>query len=82
MRAAQVAPKFAIIAEHDRFMSRVILLALLAATLAACSEAGPYGYGYAVNGRPSLTQLSVTPPDSANPFHSRAAVAVVTPEAK
>jgi hypothetical protein len=38
-------------------MSRAILFILLAAALAACSEAGPYGYGYAVNGRPSLEQL-------------------------
>jgi hypothetical protein len=49
-------------------MSRFILLALLTATLAACSEAGPYGYGYAVNERPSLKQLSITDQDSDNPF--------------
>jgi len=49
-------------------MSRLILLALLTATLAACSEAGPGGYGYAVNGRPSLQQLSITLDNRNNPF--------------
>ncbi len=49
-------------------MSRLILLVLLTATLAACSEAGPYGYGYAVNGRLSLSQLSGGPGDPDNPF--------------
>jgi hypothetical protein len=44
-------------------MPRLILLVLLTATLAACSEAGPYGYGYAVNDRPSLSQLSAAPGD-------------------
>jgi len=48
-------------------MSRVMLLALLAATLAACSEAGPYGYGYAVNGRPSLAQLAAGPDAAPTP---------------
>ena len=57
-------------------MSRVILLALLATTLAACSDAGPYGYGYAVNGRPSLAQLSAVPGDADNPFHSGASVMI------
>ena len=52
-------------------MSRLILLLSIAATLAACSEAGPYGYGYAVNDRPSLAQLSgVVPDDSANSFRT------------
>jgi hypothetical protein len=49
-------------------MSRLVLLVLLTATLAACSEAGPYGYGYAVNDRPSLKQLSITDDSSDNPF--------------
>jgi hypothetical protein len=49
-------------------MPRLILLVLLTATLAACSEAGPYGYGYAVNGRLSLSQLSGVPGDPDNPF--------------
>jgi len=53
-------------------MSRVLLLVLTAATLAACSEAGPYGYGYAVNGRPSLSQLSAAPGDTDNPFRTEA----------
>jgi len=56
-------------------MSRLILVVLLTATLAACSQAGPYGYGYAVNGRPSLTQLSATPDDSANSFRTGAQTA-------
>ena len=39
-------------------MSRLVLLFLTAAVLAACSNAdGPYGYGYAANERPSLAQL-------------------------
>ncbi|HEY1505600.1 MAG TPA: hypothetical protein VGF92_14930 [Stellaceae bacterium] len=38
-------------------MARLIVLALLVAALAACSEAGPRGYGYAANERPSLVQL-------------------------
>ena len=63
-------------------MSRLILLALLAATLAACSEAGPYGYGYAVNGRPSLSQLTATPSDPGNPFHTRTQAASVTADAE
>ena len=56
-------------------MSRVILLALLAAALAACSEAGPYGYGYAVNGRPSLSQLAPARSDTGNPFRPGAQTA-------
>jgi len=48
-------------------MPRLILLVLLTATLAACSEAGPYGYGYAVNGRLSLSQLSGVSGDPDNP---------------
>ena len=56
-------------------MSRSILLLSVAATLAACSEAGPYGYGYAVNDRPSLAQLSGIGPDSsANSFRTGAKV--------
>ena len=51
-------------------MPRLILLVLLTATLAACSGAGPYGYGYAVNERPSLTQLSAVPGDPDNPFRA------------
>ena len=57
-------------------MSRVILLALLVTTLAACSDAGAYGYGYAVNDRPSLAQLSAVPGDADNRFHSGASVTV------
>jgi predicted small lipoprotein YifL len=56
-------------------MSRLILLALLTATLAACSQAGPYGYGYAVNGRPSLSQLTAVPDDSDNSFRTGAQTA-------
>jgi hypothetical protein len=63
-------------------MSRVILLSLLAATLASCSEAGPYGYGYAVNGRPSLTQLSAVPRDSDNPFRRAGPAVPLAGEAK
>jgi len=51
-------------------MPRLLLLAVLAATLAACSAAGPYGYGYAVNERPSLSQLSAAPGDPDNPFRA------------
>jgi hypothetical protein len=53
-------------------MSRVILLLSIVAMLAACSEAGPYGYGYAVNERPSLAQLSGLPDNSANSFSTGA----------
>ena len=49
-------------------MPRLTLLALLTATLAACSGAGPGGYGYAVNERPSLQQLSITLDNQNNPF--------------
>ena len=60
-------------------MSRLVLLVLLTVTLAACSGAGPYGYGYAVNERPSLKQLSITDESSDNPFrpgqHTVSAVA-------
>jgi hypothetical protein len=49
-------------------MSRFMILALLAAALASCSEAGPYGYGYAVNERPSLAQLGLQNNDAANAF--------------
>ena len=51
-------------------MPRLILLLLLTATLAACSEAGPYGYGYAVNGRPSLSDLSAASGDPDNLFRA------------
>ena len=61
-------------------MSRVILLVLLAATLGACSEAGPYGYGYAVNGRPSLAQLSAAPGDPDDPAISHAPNVSTAPE--
>jgi len=63
-------------------MSRVFLLALLAATLAACSAAGPYGYGYAVNGRPSLAQLSAAPIDSDNSFRAAEPTLLARPEGK
>jgi hypothetical protein len=63
-------------------MSRLILFALLAATLAACSEAGPYGYGYAVNGRLSLSQLSAGPSDPGTPFHTRPPADSVTADAE
>ena len=49
-------------------MLRLLMLVLTAATLAACSEAGPYGYGYAANERPSLQQLGVRLDDPDNPF--------------
>jgi hypothetical protein len=63
-----VRQKIAIIAGQDWTMPRLILLVLLTATLAACSEAGPYGYGYAVNGRLSLSQFSGVPGDPDKPF--------------
>ena len=56
-------------------MSRLILLVLLTATLTACSQAGPYGYGYAVNGRPSLSQLLAPPDGPANTVRSDAPTA-------
>jgi hypothetical protein len=56
-------------------MPRLIPLILLTATLAACSEAGPGGYGYAVNERPSLKQLSITLDDGNNPFRAGSAAA-------
>ena len=46
-------------------MSRLVILALSALALAACSEAGPYGYGYAVNERPSLGQLGAASGEAA-----------------
>ena len=50
-------------------MSRLLLLAIVAATLAACNNRdGPYGYGYAVNGRPSLSQLSAVAGGSNSPL--------------
>jgi hypothetical protein len=49
-------------------MSRLLVLALLVASLAACSEAGPFGYGYAVNERPSLAQLGLRNGDADNSF--------------
>ena len=63
-------------------MSRLILLALPAAALAACSEAGPYAYGYAVNGRPSLSQPSASPGDLGNPFRTSAYTASAAHKAK
>jgi hypothetical protein len=52
-------------------MFRLILFALIAATLAACSAAGPGGYGYAANDRPSLRQLGLRlGGDPDNPFRS------------
>ncbi|HLI21278.1 MAG TPA: hypothetical protein VKV32_09200 [Stellaceae bacterium] len=49
-------------------MVRLFLFALTAAALAACTLGGPYGYGYAVNERPSLAQLGVSASDAANAF--------------
>lgn len=63
-------------------MSRLILFALLTATLAACSEAGPYGYGYAVNGRQSLSQLSAVPGHIDNPFRTGSQTASAPMEEK
>lgn len=63
-------------------MSRMILLALLAIALDACSEAGPYGYGYAVNGRPSLAQLSAGLINSDNPGQSGAAPAATASDVR
>ena len=62
-------------------MSRLILFALLAASLAACSEAGPYGYGYAVNERPCLARLGLAPSDADNAFgpSTQTALADATP---
>lgn len=58
-------------------MSRFLILALAIATLVSCSEAGPYGYGYAVNERPSLAQLGVRSVDTDNAFgaHTQTALA-------
>lgn len=55
-------------------MSRLLLVALIASTLAACSEAGPGGYGYAANQRPTLSQLGLVAGDAGNPFRSAAPV--------
>jgi hypothetical protein len=74
-RRPRTGPKIAIIAAQDRTMPRLIPLILLTATLAACSEAGPGGYGYAVNERPSLKQLSITLDDGNNPFRAGSAAA-------
>ena len=63
-------------------MSRLLLLVLLTVTLAACSEAGPYGYGYAVNERPSLAQLSAGKDGADNPRRTDQAAAPVTVDAK
>jgi hypothetical protein len=47
----------------------VVAFALLVSALAGCSNAdGPYGYGYAVNERPSLAQLALGPADRDNSF--------------
>ena len=53
-------------------MSRLVLLFLTATALASCSNAdGPYGYGYAVNERPSLAQLGMGSDEGvANSFRS------------
>lgn len=45
-------------------MWRTVVFLSLLALLAACSAAGPGGYGYAVNERPSLAQLGLRPSDS------------------
>jgi hypothetical protein len=63
-------------------MSRAILLVCLAASLAACSGAGPHGYGYAVNGRPSLSQLLAAPRDSDSPIRSPTQTAATGDEAE
>ena len=57
-------------------MLRLLLLGVLATSLAACSEAGPYGYGYAVNERPSLAQLGLAPNDADNVFGPRSQTAL------
>ena len=58
-------------------MSRLLILMLIAVALAACSIAdGPYGYGYAANDRPSLSQLSLAPGDADNGFRTAAPVAL------
>jgi hypothetical protein len=51
-------------------MPRLVILVLAVASLAACSDAGPGGYGYAANERPTLKQLSITRDDANNPFHA------------
>ena len=63
-------------------MPRLILLLLLTATLAACSDSGPRGYGYAVNGRLSLSQLSTGPDDPDNPFRADRARGAAIADAK
>lgn len=57
-------------------MSRLLLLAVVAAMLAACSEGGYYGYGYAVNERPTLAQLAYTASNADNWFHTGARAAL------
>ncbi len=51
-------------------MMRWAILVLATASLAACSEAGPGGYGYAANERPTLSQLSITLDDQSSPFRA------------
>ena len=53
-------------------MVRWLILAIAGCVLASCSNAdGPYGYGYAVNERPSLAQLGLGSSDGvANSFRS------------
>jgi hypothetical protein len=63
-------------------MPRLILLVLLTVMLAACSAAGPYGYGYAVNERPSLAQLSAARGDPDNPFRTGEQTAAAASDAK
>jgi hypothetical protein len=64
-------------------MSLAILLVFLAAALAGCSGAGPHGYGYAVNGRPSLSHLLAAPRDSdSRPIRSPTQTAATGDEAE
>lgn len=51
-------------------MWRTVVFLPLLSLLAACSAAGPGGYGYAVNERPSLAQLGLRPSDSDNSFRT------------
>lgn len=57
----------------SRWLCRAVLAASLGAALAACSDGNYYGYGYAVNERPSLAQLGIASADPDNSFGPAAA---------
>lgn len=59
----------------SRWLTLALLAASLGAALAACStDEDYYGYGYAVNERPSLAQLGVRNADPDNSFGAAPAV--------